>query len=349
MALFTSISICTGVGMLDHGVNIALGGTVRPILYVEREAFSAANLVWQMEKKFLPEAPIWNDVSNLRDYGVVAYIRAITDIRPLDLLIGGIPCQPWSVAGKRHGSGDGRDLWPSTHTAIVSFEPRIVFIENVPGILCHFDGTEKIINDLQKIGYRVTAGLFTSQEMGASHKRQRLFIMADRKSLRLGTQLFSNDREAEREINTSAYDCQDMADCESNHEWWPPVSAMRRQRQPIGRCGSITDADDCRDVAYNYSQGLSSGRLEKDELPPLERSCNTAESLHYAPGKDDYDKWRTIAEMDPTRMPCIESGIRGMANGMADRVDRLRSIGNGVDPLVAAYAFVTLWSCLQND
>jgi hypothetical protein len=68
---------------------------------------------------------------------------------------------------------------------------------------------------------------------------------------------------------------------------------------------------------------------------------------HFPPGRTDRSSWERVAELEPSKMPAIESEIRGMAYGMASRADQLRTIGNGVEPLAAAYAFLTLLACAE--
>jgi len=84
------LSLCAGAGGIDLGLTIACPG-YRTVCYVEREAYAAATLVARMEDKALDPAPLWDDVTTF-------------DGRPwrgaVDILIGGYPCQPFSVAGK---------------------------------------------------------------------------------------------------------------------------------------------------------------------------------------------------------------------------------------------------------
>ncbi len=163
--------------MLDAGLNAALGGKLRPILYVENEAFCAANLAWQMEEKFIPAASIWNDVRTITSTECRDYVCAALGGRRLDFILGGIPCQPYSAAGKRRGGDDERDLWPTTIEAIKVYEPSFVLIENVGGMASHVDGARRLLHDLAVVGYRAKAGLFSSKECGASHERQRWFFL----------------------------------------------------------------------------------------------------------------------------------------------------------------------------
>lgn len=166
------ISLCTGGGGLDLGLELAIP-SARPVCLVEREAFSVAHLVAAMQAGLMAPAPVWSDVSTFNG-------------RPwrglVDGLIGGIPCQPHSQAGKRQGSADERDLWSDARRIIAQARPWFVLIENVAGMLTagadEIAGAQRVRGDLHRLGYAVEGGLFSAAEVGAPHERKRLFILA---------------------------------------------------------------------------------------------------------------------------------------------------------------------------
>ena len=91
--------------------------------------------------------------------------------------ITGYPCQPFSIAGRRKGADDPRHLWPHVARIIGECAPEWVFLENVAN---HLNlGYREVRGELESLGFRVTEGLFTAAEVGAPHRRQRLFILAD--------------------------------------------------------------------------------------------------------------------------------------------------------------------------
>lgn len=167
------LSLCTGYAGLELGVERGIG-PVRVVAYVEIEAFPCANLVEKMEAGQLPAAPIWTDLSSFKG----ELFRG-----KVDTLTAGHPCQPWSQAGKRRGADDERDLWPDVRRIIGECRPTLAFLENVPGAVRYY--FECIIPDLQRMGYRVKAGLFTAAEVGSPQKRQRLLAVAHAQGLRL--------------------------------------------------------------------------------------------------------------------------------------------------------------------
>ena len=167
MDIRSVLSLCSGTGMLDLGLRLAIPDA-RTVCYVEIEAFACEILASRMEDKVLDEAPIWTDLKTF-------------DGKPwrgkVDCIIGGYPCQPFSVAGRQRGEKDPRHLWPYISNIIRDVRPRYCFFENVEN---HLNiGFSEVRDELQAMGYNVKAGIFSAEEVGAPHQRKRLFILAD--------------------------------------------------------------------------------------------------------------------------------------------------------------------------
>lgn len=111
----------------------------------------------------------WPDVPNHGD------IRNIRGVRA-DLVTGGFPCQPFSVAGKQRGAADDRHLWPEMCRVIAEARPAWVLGENVPGII----GMEldNILADLEAIGYAAWPLVIPACAVDARHRRDRLWLVA---------------------------------------------------------------------------------------------------------------------------------------------------------------------------
>ena len=202
------LSICTGAGGLDLGVRPACSNT-RTVCYVEREGFAVAVMVAAMENRLLDEAPIWSD---LRTFDGAAWRGAV------DWLIGGFPCQPFSGAGQRRGSGDERNLWPAVARVVREAQPAVIFLENVPGVMGYYFNT--IGPELRATGFRTEEGLFSAEEVLAPHIRQRFFVLG----YTGGGQLNLGQGGVEREIL-----CPGGWD-ESKHRIEPPCSPPEEVR-----------------------------------------------------------------------------------------------------------------------
>lgn len=162
----TIISIATGIQGLEHGLT-DIGINLKIAAFVEVEAFIIANLVAAMEKGEMDTAPIWADVKTFPSKYFHRKIHGIT---------AGYPCQPFSNAGSRRGVTDPRHIFPDILRLIKSVEPIWCFFENVEGHLSM--GYDEVYKSLRSIGYKVEAGLFSAEEIGAPHGRKRLFILA---------------------------------------------------------------------------------------------------------------------------------------------------------------------------
>jgi len=170
--IINHLSLCTGYEGIGQGLRRVLPN-VREIAYVEIEAFAIANLVNKIEKGQLHQAPIF---TNLKTFPYRKF-RGLVDI-----LSGGFPCQPFSQAGVRKATEDPRHLFPFIAKGIRECQPRIVFLENVEGILsCKTQDGEPVLQyvlrTLEEMGYRATAGIFSASEVGAPHQRKRVFIL----------------------------------------------------------------------------------------------------------------------------------------------------------------------------
>jgi len=176
----THISLCAGYGGIDLGLARAIPN-IRTIAFSEIEAFACANLVSKMEAGLLDCAPIWTD---LKTFPWDQFCGKV------DIISGGFPCQPFSCAGKRNGDEDPRHLFPYILDGIRRCRPSIVFLENVEGIISSKLNGEgwndpagtpvllHVLRELERVGYKTTAGVFSASECRAPHQRKRVFIMA---------------------------------------------------------------------------------------------------------------------------------------------------------------------------
>jgi DNA (cytosine-5)-methyltransferase 1 len=98
----------------------------------------------------------------------------------IDVLTGGFPCQPYSVAGKRKGKEDERHLWPEMLRAIREIQPHYIVGENVPGLINWNGGLvfDEVQSDLEAEGYEVIPFILPAASVNAPHKRDRIWFIA---------------------------------------------------------------------------------------------------------------------------------------------------------------------------
>jgi len=168
----THLSLCSGYEGIGRGLR-AVFPNLREIAYVEIETYCIANLVKEMETGVLDTAPIF---SNLKTFPFGKFRGKV------DILSGGFPCQPFSNAGARRGTEDPRHLFPYIRDGIRECKPRIVFLENVEGIISAKTSEgesvlQYVLRELEGMGYYAEAGVFSASEVGAPHQRKRVFIL----------------------------------------------------------------------------------------------------------------------------------------------------------------------------
>ena len=151
-------SLCTGYGGLDMAV----------------EAYFNAETVWTCEYDKHASKVIEKQI-NKPNHGDLKTTDWAT-VEPIDILTAGYPCQPFSHAGLRKGADDERHLWPYIKEIIRTLRPRYVILENVRG---HFKlGFPEVLGDLTSIGYDAKWRIVRASDVGAPHRRERLFIVA---------------------------------------------------------------------------------------------------------------------------------------------------------------------------
>lgn len=319
------LSLCTGIGGLELGIELACPGA-RTVCCVEREAFAAATLVARMEEQALDQAPVWDDLLTF-------------DGQPwrgkVDLITGGYPCQPFSVAGKMRGKDDPRHLWPHITRVVREVSPSACFFENVPN---HLNlGFKEVCEDLWRMGFRVEAGIYSAAEIGAPHLRKRLFILAAKEGVLADSNGTGqqgkrsgglSDKDPERRDNPDRQGGSNVANPnKSRRKGRSRLEQATEKRQTSIKRGHDTSGCD-HDVANTKRNPIriQPGRWCGESWP----------SSPFPPGPGETGKWEGMPDS-------LEPSIRRDSDGLSSRVDRLRCLGNAVVPQVACLAWSDLW------
>lgn len=342
------LSFATGSGGIERGVKHILPG-LRTVAYVEIEAFIVANLVAAMEAGKMDEAPIW---SNLKTFDASPFYRKIHGI------VGGYPCQPFSLAGQRKGTEDPRHLWPYIHKAIDTAQPLWGFFENVGGHLSM--GYDEVYRSLRDLGYSVEAGIFSAAELGATQIRERLFILAVADVEQLRNDMANPDSIGgwilpgkPRKQDSKATTRQSSKILEYPNSFRKRELSLRNEKKQSGLRSSGNEV-----LGNTNSQGRTAPKQKSQIYGSVTQpgsalladsnrngSRKSGQKLTSKQFEQNYIEWPSGPQCKQKEWECpraVKSGVGCTIDGYNFRRDLLRMYGNGVIWQVAAKAFYSL-------
>jgi DNA (cytosine-5)-methyltransferase 1 len=258
--MYTVLDLFSGIGGFSLGLERTGGFKTIAFCEYDKAAQKVLKLRW-------PDVPIYPDIRELTGDEITA-----------DVITGGYPCQPFSVAGKRGGATDDRHLWPEMYRIIKAVRPRWVIAENVAGHVSM--GLDAVLSDMEAANYTCWPFVIPACAVDAKHRRDRVWIVGDSQCMReLQPQGGEQDKRG-RAGNTS----EDVADAESEQ------TDRQRQRvlQPV-------TPQHCEDVSYSNGTQRERGRV------------STGIHQKY-PDTSEYCRWETepavgrVANGIPSRM-----------------------------------------------
>ena len=326
-------SLFSGIGGFDLGLERA-----------------GMKIIWQSEidefaSKILKKH--WPDVPNLGDITKVDWSKVE---RP-DVICGGYPCQPFSTAGKRGGATDPRHLWPAMFNAICLLRPQYAIMENVRGHLSM--GFGDVLADLASIGFDAEWQVIPAASVGAPHKRDRVFIVAYPNDAGNRTpqcriddngsaQIKKGSNIAQFEFGGHGANVANTKSKQSNGRQPTNNNSQSRKKrvQQQTRTGNTNVAD-------TYGERLEGQRPEQQATRVSGKSSEMADTDGEQLGqrrrtKDIGSKnrvWSNNGRRETTngfrQWWEVEPDVGRVANGVSDRVDRLKGLGNAIVPQVA--------------
>lgn len=307
------LSLFSGIGGLDVAFECAGG---RVVAMCEQDSFCQKVL-----RKHWPGMNIINDVKEVRG----------EDFSGIDIIFGGFPCQPFSVAGRQKGKEDDRYLWPEFSRLVREARPRWVVAENVPGILSI--AADDICQDLERAGYEVGIFNFEALSVGAPHRRARVFFVAHSgRPLRKGSNKSGVVRKEEGTRYAIELECTGsslLSNSDSTGQLQPQghVEELRgRSSYPCNEDVVDADSQRCEEQRFGLSGKQKLGRLERSRWWSAESGMGrVADGL---PPWVDGSIWKD----EPEDVPRVSRGV-------PDRVSRLEALGNAVVPKQAYMVF----------
>ena len=311
---------------LFSGAGGGLLGTMllgwRPVGYVEWDDYCQRVLRARIDDGYLPDAPIFGDIRAFISDGYAASYTGMVDV-----ITAGFPCQPFSTAGKRAGADDPRNMWPATIDVIRVVRPRYCLLENVPGLLSSgYFGT--ILGDLVESGYDARWRVLSAAEVGAPHKRDRLWIVADAEGYLWRAS--GDERQPPSHRASPAF---------------PDAEEHGRGPRRAGRLAAGGAGQRQPERALANSEGESAGGLPLREEQAEPQSGIRSEDVAYTSCERRQEQRRTVTdEARHAKSECggwwtTEPALGLVAHGVANPVDQLRALGNGQVPAVVAAAW----------
>lgn len=284
------LDLFSGIGGFSLGLERT--GGFRTVAFCEIEPYCRAVL-----RKHWPDVPCFEDVRTVTGAQVGA----------ADVICGGYPCQPFSLAGKRAGASDNRHLWPEYRRLVEELRPAWVIGENVAGHISM--GLDSVLSDLEALGYAGRTFAVPAVAVGAPHRRERIWIVAHR----------SGDGRGQGDAHGGG-----------GREGMAP-----RQEQGPLHGGEI--------VAHPEGIGGGAGLCEvgpqQHGHQPSDGGCALADTISER-GCGGHAAWKDAADAgQPSRRARsrpwdLEPDVGRVANGVPSRVDRLRALGNAVVPQI---------------
>jgi DNA (cytosine-5)-methyltransferase 1 len=310
------LDLFSGIGGFSLGLEST--GYFQTIAFVEKDKFCR-----QVLQKNFNNIPIEEDIRNVRGSNYAA-----------DVITGGFPCQPFSVAGKRKGTADDRYLWDETIRVVAECKARWFIGENVEGLININNGMvlRQVQTDLEEQGFQVQCIVIPASGIGAWHQRKRVWIVAYSDSNRHSNKIRGSSTKEERisqehrqDHNTTRKSSGASSVWDSNNKYVSNTNDKGLQRfnseqiAPKQKLRFTSNKND-ENVWHSESTGL--------------QSCSNRQ------GKGEFWGTSTPREQCQRTWWQIESGICGIPHGLSTTMDknrsnRIKALGNSIVPQIA--------------
>ena len=316
------LDLFSGIGGFSLGLENA--GLVKTVAFCDFDKYCQ-----QVLQKNFPGVPVYGDVKELN------YDKLKADgINKIDIITGGYPCQPFSVAGRKKGEEDPRHVWPEMFRLIRELKPSWVIGENVGN---HVKlGLDTVLSNLESEGYSARTFSISASSIGANHKRERVWIVAH--SERLGREPWSEEpgelknEESSNQSDNCGKGCTECKSClhvaDTGKQSESHISNSGSNNQIVELEGEETGVVDRESRGENVADANSSG-LEEQWGPVTTQEEDQASQC---------GSWWSV-----------EPDVGRVAHGVPNRVDRLKALGNSIVPQIPFLIGLTIRKILNNN
>ena len=299
------LDLFSGIGGFSLGLERA---GMKTAAFCEIDPYCRAVLA-----KHWPEVPCYHDIRTIRE----------EFLGTVDLICGGYPCQPVSMAGKRKGKNDDRYLWPEMFACIQHYRPAWVVAENVAGHISM--GLDGVLSDLEGEEYTCWPLVIPAAGVAALHRRDRVWIIARRKDVDDTESIRRGLRHTSHFVPTGG---NEHASCNAGEVM---ANAYRSGERRMPRKEG---------AAPSEGEGKMGGEIR--EWIRLQLGGGSEDEFVSYTAGERWKEWQGFTEDDAEKQPSPQRGCRWrpepnvgrVAYGVPRRVDRIRCLGNAVVPQI---------------
>ena len=358
------LDLFSGIGGFSLGLEST--GYFKTIAFVEKDKFCQ-----QVLKKNFKNIPIESEVRNVKG-----------DRYAADIITGGFPCQPFSVAGKRRGTDDDRYLWDETIRIIRECKPRWFIGENVEGIINIQEGMvlRQVQNDLEKEGFQVQCLVIPASGIGAWHQRKRVWIVAHSNSNRDRHEIRGSngeEKEIQREYrekdnttgkpfgaDTNVSNSNSRLSIGENEEVQARGNTINDGSEDVPNTDSIRhgrwSSEGCTNERWSFLPREQEGREMGSETSRCDADVSNSniEGLegHELQSDNEQQRQKTSTDSSTEEQHTwwqAQSSLCGVPNGISyeldkSRANRIKSLGNSIVPLIARELGVAIMKAEQD-
>jgi DNA (cytosine-5)-methyltransferase 1 len=319
------LDLFSGIGGFSLGLEST--GFFETIAFVEKDKFCRKVL-----KKNFNNIPIEEDIRNVKGSNYAA-----------DIITGGFPCQPFSVAGKRKGTDDDRYLWDETIRVVAECKPRWFIGENVEGLININNGMvlRQVQTDLEDQGFQVQCIIVPAAGIGAFHQRKRIWIIGFNATNSNNNGSYRSQRDATKQS------CNEQKDRLSFRD---DKDVPNSDSKLSNGCGSSTrnsiteqqrlDSNEKKNWNEVRSKAERCSEQDREDVPNTnsERSQRHGVSTNMETEQRQISSKNSIKEQQTWWQ--TQSEFCGIPNGISatldkDRSNRIKSLGNSIVPQIA--------------